>query len=77
MTPEELQKVMDWLKEHYVRCPNCRAKGADAAELLGLPMNDQPKPEVMVTAVVVPVTCKKCGHMSLFNVKPIFGPPAK
>lgn len=38
-------------------------------------MSEQPNPDVFITAEVVPVTCKKCGHLSLFDVKPIFAPP--
>lgn len=73
MKPDEVQKVLAWLRDHYVRCPNCAAKGGDVADMLALPMLEQPEPHAHLAASVLPVTCKKCGLVSLFNVRTIFG----
>ena len=82
MKPDEQCRAMVWLKERYQGCPHCGSKGGAMADLIALPIldstaGDDLSTEIHPSAVVLPVACKKCGFMMLFNAKTLLNPEAK
>jgi hypothetical protein len=63
-TPEELQRIVQWLTRHVPRlmehgCPLCGAPSAKfGVEQISLPNLEVP---------LMAVACRICGHIMLFN----------
>jgi len=74
MNYEEQQKALQAVQRKYSRCPNCGiAAGAEIGDVVGLPVMERTIPSgVGLGGQVIPalpVTCKNCGHISLFSAK--------
>ena len=72
-TPEELQRIVQWLAQHAPRlmeqgCPLCGAPAARfGVEQISLPNLDVP---------MLAVACRACGHVMLFNAALVLGDSA-
>ncbi len=73
MSHSEQQKAIETLKGKYPRCSNCGMTGGNIGDILGLPVIERAIPSGVApgtqVVAVLPVTCRSCGHMTLFGAK--------
>ena len=69
-TPEELQRIVQWINQHVPRlmehgCPLCGAPAAKfGVEQIGIPELNVP---------LMAVACRICGYIMLFNAALVLG----
>ena len=73
MNQADRKRFLDYLKNYYKGCPICHSQQATLADVVSLPVVEKTIPEGIGPGpqmiVAVPVVCKTCGHVVLFNAK--------
>ncbi len=73
MSYGEQQKAIESVKGKYQACTNCGAQGGTIGDIVGLSVLERGIPSGVVpgtqVVAVLPVTCRSCGHVTLFGAK--------
>ncbi len=71
MNQSEKERFLEHLRSHYRGCPACHGQGANAVEVVSLPVLERVLPDGIgpgpQLVPVIPVVCSQCGHVALFK----------